>query len=175
MAWSTLGLALILLHIAVGEGWSAILSSASVAQYAPLFGLGMLLYVRSSGGTLHRTALPLTLLAVVNETLVTDWVHGILILGIILAFAVVVSSGGVKPLRHPWLVWLGAVSYPLYLLHQNIGYVVIGRTIGSVGPWVSRLIALAVVILLAWAVHELVEVRVSRALNRRLKGQRVPR
>ena len=35
LAWSTLGLALIVLHIAVGEGWSAILSSASVGQYAP--------------------------------------------------------------------------------------------------------------------------------------------
>ena len=104
-----------------------------------------------------------------NETLVTDWVHGLLILGIVLGFAAVVTSGGVKLLRHPWLVWLGAVSYPLYLLHQNIGYVVIGRTIDAVGPWLSRLIALAVVVLLAWGVHELVEVRLSRAIHRQLR------
>lgn len=72
-------------------------------------------------------------------------------------------------LRNPVLVWLGAVSYPLYLIHQNIGYQIMNQTIDIIGPWPGRILALAIVLLLAWAVHELVEVRLSRAINRRLK------
>lgn len=60
-------------------------------------------------------------------------------------------------------VFLGAVSYPLYLLHQDIGYVFMA-IVGD--GWFSRLLLTpAIVLLLAVLVHRTVEFRFQRSLQ----------
>lgn len=65
--------------------------------------------------------------------------------------------------RLPWLnmrllVWLGTISYPLYLLHQNIGYGLILRIEGAgMAPELAVAMALAVSLALAAALSRLVE------------------
>ncbi len=58
----------------------------------------------------------------------------------------------------PPLIFLGDISYPLYLLHQHIGYAVISRMQAAglaAEPWL--LVPAAVSLVLAAAVHRLVE------------------
>lgn len=64
---------------------------------------------------------------------------------------------------------------PLYLLHQNIGYVVLLHTADPLGPWLSRAVAFTVIVVLAWIVHEVVEVRLGKALTRRFEPRRPAR
>lgn len=173
--WSLAGLALIMLHRLAGTSWSGLLVSASVAQYAPLFGLGMILYLFSEHGRLHPLVVPMAVLGVLNEGLVTGWTTALLVGAIIIGFAVVILVGDVPALRWGPLTWFGAISYPLYLLHQNIGYVMMERTVDRVGPWPARAIAVAVAVLLAWAVHELVEKRLTRRVKSALTSVTAPR
>ncbi|MGD8215857.1 acyltransferase family protein [Aestuariimicrobium sp. Y1814] len=172
LVWSVGGLGLILLDRVVDSGLTQIIVAASVAQYAPLFGLGMLLYLKHAGGRLHPVFAVQAILAVVNEGLVTNWQSGLLVGLVVVLFTATILKRDVPVLRWGVLTWLGAISYPLYLLHQNIGYVVMERTVDYVGPWPSRVLALVVALLLAWAVHELVEKRLSRRLHRRIKDRR---
>ena len=63
----------------------------------------------------------------------------------------------------PPLVWLGAISYPLYLIHQNIGYIVLERL--PFGPELNILATMAFILSLAAAIHYLIEGPAMRRLR----------
>jgi peptidoglycan/LPS O-acetylase OafA/YrhL len=82
------------------------------------------------------------------------------------------SRGHLALLGARWLVLLGAISYPLYLTHQNIGYVIIrgGYRLG-LNPNVSVALAAATALAIALAITFLVE-RPAMALLRRFRPGR---
>ncbi|KAB7730012.1 acyltransferase family protein [Rudanella paleaurantiibacter] len=72
--------------------------------------------------------------------------------------------------QSPGLAVAGALTYPLYLLHHNIGYVLFRRLGHLVEPY-SLLIGITLAMLLmAYALHRLVEKPMSRWLRARLEG-----
>ena len=69
--------------------------------------------------------------------------------------------------RTPVSVWAGLLTYPVYLLHQNIGYIVLEALAPSgLGFGLRVLLTAAVIAVLAWAVVKFVE----RPLAPRLRG-----
>lgn len=67
--------------------------------------------------------------------------------------------------RYRWMTPLGALTYPLYLIHENLGWYTIHLTNGRVGPWGAVLAALTVCLVGAIGIHVLVE----RPLGPRLR------
>ncbi len=67
-------------------------------------------------------------------------------------------------------MFIGFVSYPLYLIHQNVGVVILRET-ASIVPWEYGRIALAmaVAILLATLISLTVEHRFRKPLERGLE------
>jgi peptidoglycan/LPS O-acetylase OafA/YrhL len=67
--------------------------------------------------------------------------------------------------RFAWLAWLGSLTYPLYLLHSNIGFLIFHR----LGHLANKYVLLSGTLLLmlgaAWLVHVLVEKRLSKPLG----------
>jgi peptidoglycan/LPS O-acetylase OafA/YrhL len=64
------------------------------------------------------------------------------------------------------LAWLGGISYPLYLLHENIGFVLLATLkAASVPTEVAILFVLAACLSLAWGVSRLIE-RPALAMTR---------
>lgn len=53
------------------------------------------------------------------------------------------------------LIWLGGISYPLYLIHQNIGYVVMEKL--SLGPNLEVVLAIAISLILAQLISSGIE------------------
>ncbi len=71
-------------------------------------------------------------------------------------------------LQSRWLVFLGVISYPLYLLHQNIGYVVIREAYAYGAPGIVAVgAAIAVGIVLA----TILSFTVEHPFNQWLRGQ----
>jgi len=66
-------------------------------------------------------------------------------------------------------ILLGALTYPLYLIHQNVGYVLINGVDPVWGRWLAFLVAFGVALLIAYAIHRLVEQRYNRRLRRWLE------
>lgn len=94
-----------------------------ILQHIPWFALGIAIYLvtqRSDGESRRAAAITaacafLTLL--LNDSLFLASLAIALASGVFLA-----ANGRILLLRQRIFVWLGTISYPLYLLHQNIGW-----------------------------------------------------
>ena len=70
-----------------------------------------------------------------------------------------------------WTVWAGALTYPVYLLHQNLGYMLIGMLERWQWPLSGSVILSAIAAAAgAWLIHRWVERPVGPWLRRRLIG-----
>ena len=94
-----------------------------ILTFIPWFALGISIYLATSrhGGTSWRPPV-LTAGCAILTLLLTESLF-IATLAIALASLVFLAANGrLALLRHGLFVWLGAISYPLYLLHENIGW-----------------------------------------------------
>lgn len=66
----------------------------------------------------------------------------------------------------PTVLTLGALTYPLYLLHQHVGYVLIDAVAPVIGAWTALAFVTGVVLMLAFAVQRWLE-PAGRAVLRR--------
>jgi peptidoglycan/LPS O-acetylase OafA/YrhL len=80
--------------------------------------------------------------------------------------------------RPRWLergseVWiaLGAITYPLYLLHQKLGYLTMTALQPHIGRWMALFATVGFVLVLAWSLHRWIE----RPLNGLLRRWLIPR
>ncbi|MCW2751878.1 MAG: hypothetical protein JWR83_2988, partial [Aeromicrobium sp.] len=151
--------------------------------YAPLFAIGMMLFL------IHRegpSAAPI-LIAVLNWTFVialsdgpyrslitnaSTWgASGTVVAGIITAgilAIVLLSHPRASRLDWRWLTTLGTLTYPLYLLHENIGWWLISVVHGRVGAptYVTLAIVLIGLCLVSAGIHRWVERPLSPFLRR---------
>ncbi|MBU6267124.1 MAG: acyltransferase [Sphingomonadales bacterium] len=130
---------------------------ALVQQYVPFFALGMCAYrVRQRVRTWAQQA-PVLVLGFAAVALCDDLPHALVFAVLAGLFAALVA-GKLKPLSHPVLLWLGAMSYPVYLIHENLGYALIAR-LESVGiaPAPALVAALIAAYATAHLLHQCIE------------------
>ena len=98
---------------------------------------------------------------------VPEWA---VIVAITLIFGVMalVALGGLRRLRGRFLTVLGALTYPLYLLHQTVSAVFIPLLVGKINSWLIVGIVVGISLALSYAVWRLVERPAQRALRPRL-------
>ena len=98
---------------------------------------------------------------------------GITIIFLVMAL---VALGALRWLSWRHLTTLGMLTYPLYLLHEWIGWVMIDQLRLALTPWENLAVTTATMILLAWGVARFVEAplskRVRTALNHSLHQMR---
>ena len=136
-----------------------------VTQYIPYFAVGMASYRVWNGERRWRAQLPVLAwgLAV---TLLTEPVPAALVYLADCAIFAALAQRRLAGLRHPLLLWLGALSYPIYLVHQFVGYAVMGaieRAGGSV--WLATAAAVAIAFAAAQAIHVAVEAPTLAAIR----------
>ncbi|MCX4969245.1 acyltransferase [Streptomyces sp. NBC_00654] len=59
--------------------------------------------------------------------------------------------------RWRWLATAGALVYPLYLLHEELGWALIRTLHGHLGAWPTLAVTVLVLLVLSWLVHRCVE------------------
>jgi peptidoglycan/LPS O-acetylase OafA/YrhL len=60
-------------------------------------------------------------------------------------------------LRTTWCTMLGGLTYPLYLIHQNLGFVMFHRFEGALNRWQLLALILTVMAAIAWLVYRFIE------------------
>jgi peptidoglycan/LPS O-acetylase OafA/YrhL len=168
LAW--MGLALLaenLKHVPYKIG------QAFVATHVPLFVIGIILCRLRHG---DRSLASFVALAGAVALCATHTAWAIVPLtppvyvAFVAAFALLVwiATMEASPLaRIAPLVFLGDLSYPLYLVHQEVGYVVIAKSRArGLGPNQAVLFAVLLVVALSWAISVLIEKRSQKTVRR---------
>jgi peptidoglycan/LPS O-acetylase OafA/YrhL len=149
-------------------------------KYAPYFIAGMVFYMlqQPNGRTRFRygllaAAYLLALRACWQSTsemavfLSADLSHWITAAVITIFFFIfyLVAFRKVDLSRFTWLAWLGALTYPLYLLHGDIAFIAFHRLAGSVNKYALVGAAIAAMLAGAYLIHRFVEKRFSKLLG----------
>ena len=150
------------------------LATIGSLKFIPLFGIGVILYDSHREGKFKK----LNWAGLVGCLALVGYREGLAPLAVDTSLATVLwlAIGRRLPLlaARP-LVWLGAISYSLYLTHQNIGYVLL-RNLESQGVGALEAIAITSVVALCLAacLHRWIE-RPSMQLFRKLDFPAVAR
>lgn len=142
------------------------------ANWAPLFAIGALAYrIKSHGANRWRVGLmlgayllavwygikPILLPKPGQESAQDPWVVGILLSLFVLVFTAI-AVGRLKMKRHALFHWAGILTYPVYLLHEYIGYAFLGfLDKKGVGFVLSAILVFGGVVLMSWALNRWVE------------------
>jgi peptidoglycan/LPS O-acetylase OafA/YrhL len=160
---------------------SDLLVALLMPDYAPFFAGGMLLYLIHRDGPDLGTWLLVALQAAIALHFAVTTFPGSLdaetrftasatVVGLltVASFALVagVTLTRVAGWDHPWLAAAGALSYPLYLLHENLGWFVIHHMRAGLGAWGAVIAASIVVVATAVLLH----LSVERPFGRRLRS-----
>ncbi|MET8865099.1 acyltransferase [Nonomuraea sp. NPDC004580] len=79
-----------------------------------------------------------------------------------------------RALARPWLVTAGALTYPLYLLHAHVGFILFARLEGAFNKYVLLVGMIVVMLVAAYAVHRFVERPLAPVLKRLLSKREPP-
>ena len=139
-------------------------------DYIHLFGVGMILY------DAHRRrawSLGHTLVLVACGALAWWKAAFPLHFAFVLGFGLLLhlaTTGWLPFLNAKPLVFLGAISYPLYLIHQNIGLVLL-NALGGVtdSAWLRLGVTVAAMIMLAWVISVCIERPSMRWMRDRMR------
>jgi len=138
--------------------------------YAPFFIAGMVLYL------MHRFGARLLLWALLacswgcamyrldsrtagqhpSGVTLSYWVSAAMVT-VFFAVLTLIALGRLRMLRGRWLVTAGALTYPVYLVHQQIGETIIMSFDQRVPPWLLLAVVSVAMLVLAWLVQRFIE------------------
>lgn len=129
-----------------------------------LFAIGLLWYRMRCDGRVSAKPMALAIICLAYRATFDSWIAAFIVVALAVLLAAA-AAGTVKFLNRRSLVFLGAISYPLYLIHQNIGYVVIRSLSNVCNPITCVGAAVAVALLLAVGLHYGVEQPAARLVK----------
>ena len=132
-AWFVIGM--MTYHI-WSKGWSALASILILTGIAT--SMAMAVIEHDSAAFSHGYAPDYPTIVLVNA-------------GILALFFVSIAAGRLVPATR-WIITLGALTYPLYLVHQHVGYMIINSVDTYIGAWSSVLIAFCIIVTVSWMV-----------------------
>jgi peptidoglycan/LPS O-acetylase OafA/YrhL len=149
-------------------------------ENAPYFCAGMMLYlIKRDGHTFtswllvfYSWAMTVGITARAFRTGVADLTGRersltVELAAITLAFVLVAvcSSSAAARIQWRWLTVAGAITYPLYLIHEWWGFYFIHVAHAALGKHLTLLLAVAATVTMAWCIHRLVERPVAPRLK----------
>lgn len=136
---------------------SFILTGLLFTNYAPHFISGILLHRWHKAGRLSTSELFFLALSMSHAIIAYPTPFNVFVLGCYAVFVLAIS-GYLDFIVNKLTLWLGSLSYSLYLIHQNIGYGIIDHSyaIGLLGATGVSL-AIGVAFILATLIHYYVE------------------
>ncbi|WP_336958351.1 acyltransferase [Sphingobium aquiterrae] len=137
-----------------------------ILRYVPFFAIGMLSYRVWSGQRSWRQQWPYMAAVIVTIAALESRAYLIAALILVVAFAAMIA-GRLRFLCVRPLLWLGSISYSLYLVHQHIGFVVMLKADElGIDPWVGCALAILIALSLAVGLNRLVERPAQRVIER---------
>ncbi|NLE10610.1 MAG: acyltransferase [Actinobacteria bacterium] len=137
-------------------------------NYVPMFMAGTVFYKMRSEGI--RTVDHMSLMFYLGaQWYVSNWQNAAAMCAMYLLFYLYIYDG-IKWLAVRPLLFVGGISYSLYLIHQNVGYVILRGLYGwGLDPLGAIPIAVVGVVIVATGITYLIERPASRMIRRRYR------
>jgi len=153
---------------------STILENILLLRYGHLFFAGMALYFWHQNRKSPIWKIVILCLGLVVQYQTFQW-EGVLILLAIYSVFLGVVIRPLVPLTFKPLLWLGTISYSLYLCHQYVGYILLryGYTVLHLRPAVNISLTISLCVGLAALLHYLVEqpaVNLGKRLSKQVRS-----
>ena len=162
------------IHHYTGPDERSIATTWLILAYTPYFMAGIMFYLIHSRGFRYGYAGVIGL-ALVVATIIYGVTIGCITLGIF-ALAAAAVGGWLRFFVNPVTLWLGAISYPLYLVHRLPGYALLDwLNERHVGHWLALAIAVLCALLGGTLLSWLVERPAMRGLRRWYRERNVAR
>jgi peptidoglycan/LPS O-acetylase OafA/YrhL len=152
-------------HLGATASAPDFVSRILIVRYVPFFAAGIVFYrINAEGATRLRYA-------ILAGALFVEWlIHGAhdLVIALVLFSIFFFSLAGLlRFLISPVTLWLGTISYPLYLIHRNLGYSTLLRLHEDGAPfWIGFFVASAGACTVATILCYAVERPAMRGLRR---------
>ena len=154
-----------------------------IPQYAPFFAAGMLFYLLQN--PVNRTYLRYGLLAASYLLAVrsgiklaieqSDIFHAEIsrnitgsIITIFFGVFYLITFKKIDFSKQYWLAWLGAITYPLYLIHSNIGFILFTRLEHYANKYILLGFIITLLVGCACSIHMFVEKRLSKLFGKQV-------
>ncbi|HEV8448279.1 MAG TPA: acyltransferase [Gemmatimonadaceae bacterium] len=169
LAWLALGAAVGLAGPQVPAWISVYTTRFLILPHAPLFIIGMMWFRIHTDGV-SRVPVLVVVAAVATVFVASGIAAGLIAAGVCVIVGLAVL-GALSLAVGRVTLWLGAISYPLYLLHRNLGYTLLFALDRLGVPSVFNvLVAIAFALSLATAVSVFVERPAMAAIRKRYKN-----
>jgi len=172
-SWLAFSVGIQLMHSVIDNDTSALIREFSISSFSHMFIIGMMFYsIWQHGGSLRYYAV--IALCILYDLFFMSTENALFTALFVATFFLVIHNR-MQFLGSRVLVFFGTISYPLYLIHQNIGYVIINKMheLGFTHP-IFTVMIIGATILAAYLIFRYVETPVQNALYKIYKGQRKP-
>ncbi len=144
-----------------------------LVDHIAFFAIGIAAYRVREGARRWMDQMPVLILGLATTTLVDGSMTAVAYACTLIIF-VALAEGKMDFLARQVLLWLGALSYSLYLVHQNIGYTLMATLEDhGVPAWLATVVTIGCVLALAQLIRELVEQPALKLIRSRWKTWRV--
>ncbi|WP_411843829.1 acyltransferase family protein [Salinicoccus sp. HZC-1] len=174
LTWISASVIIQLIHRSMDTDLTALIREFSIASFSHMFIIGIMFYcIWQHGDQLKYYAV--IALCVIYDLAFMSIENALFTAAFVAAFYLIINNK-MQFLSSPVLVFFGTISYPLYLIHQNIGYVILNKMheMGYTHPIFTAMLVGAT-ILAAYIIFRYVEQPVQNALYKLYKGQQKPR
>ncbi len=137
-----------------------------LVQYIPCFAIGIAAYRVRAGKRLWRQQVPVLLAGLAAVAITQPFADAVVYLAVGVVFYALVANRLTR-LNQPLLLWLGALSYPVYLIHQNLGYALMAVLERAGVPPIA---AIGCAIAAAFGLAQLIHVRVEQPALSLIRG-----
>ena len=128
-----------------------------VLRYIPFFTIGMVAYRVWSGQRSMRDQAPVVA-AILFTVAVTATVDYLIAAALLVLIFCLMLNGALRWLRLAPLIWVGEISYSLYLVHQHIGFtIMLNMDAAGWNPVSGYVVAVATAFLLGWLINRTIE------------------
>lgn len=146
----------------VGDLVSRGLHGVLIAQYLPIFAVGVMIHARSFGGVFVGNIVLASVQAVDSVSGNPSFeLSGLLMFAAVFAMVLAIDAA---VLKNRLMMFFGKYSYAIYLFHQMIGLTVISILAPTLGMDLSIVIAGVLIVGVAYSMSQLVEWRFEKRL-----------
>jgi peptidoglycan/LPS O-acetylase OafA/YrhL len=99
---------------------------------------------------------------------------GLLLLVVFFLLLTAIAQGWTSWIKWRWLTTAGLLTYPLYLLHENIGWVIMHGLRNTLSPFVNLTVVVVLMLLASWLLHKIIEKPLARWMKAKLSPPKPP-